>query len=122
MKHVVNEVRVFFLLAIAILVFTACESYQTVSLVVKDSETLLPLDSVYVQVKAGKNGDYTKSGCFGYTDSLGNYSCSFMIGCAGGCYDIYMECSKHGYENYVSEINVIESVVLLHSLPVDSTP
>lgn len=95
------------------MLLTSCESYQTVELTVKDSVTGLPLDSVFVEVKAGKNDNYELSGTSGYTDSTGNFSGSFMIGCAFGCYDIYVECSKSGYKKYVSEINVIEETAFL---------
>jgi hypothetical protein len=108
------------LISLLVLIFIAttimlssCESYQTVELTVKDSETGLALDSVYVEVKAGKNGNYDMSGTSGYTDSTGFFSGNFMIGCAFGCYDIYVECSKPGYKKYVSEVNVIEENILL---------
>lgn len=103
---------VFIFIATAI-TLTSCESYQTVELTVKDSETGLALDSVLVEIKAGKNENYDLSGTTGYTDSTGNFSGSFMIGCAFGCYDIYVECSKSGYKKYVSEMNVIEENILL---------
>jgi hypothetical protein len=101
------------LFVFATVFFVSCESYQTVELTVKDSETGLPLDSVNVDVKAGKKGNYEMSGTSGYTDSLGNFSGSFMIGCAFGCYDIYVECSKPGFKKYTSEMNVIDEVILL---------
>ncbi len=93
--------------------FISCESYQTIELVVKDAETLSVLDSVFVDIKAGKNGNYEMSGTSGYTDSLGNFSGSFMIGCTFGCYDIFVVCSKSGYKKYTSEMNEIEEIVLL---------
>jgi len=93
--------------------FTSCESYQTVSFVVKDSATQENIDSVYVHVKAGKNNDYEKSGTEGYTDSNGHFSGDFMIGCSFGCYDIFAECSKPGYKTYVSEMNDIPDTIWL---------
>jgi len=96
----------------SILLFS-CESYQTIELVVKDAETLTIIDSAFVDVNAGKNGNYEMSGTSGYTDSTGYFTGSFMIGCSFGCYDIYVECSKQGYKKYSSEKNVIEEVILL---------
>ena len=92
-------------------IFTSCESYQTVSFVVKDSATQTFIDSAYVHVKAGKNNDFEKSGTTGYTDSTGYFSGSFMIGCSFGCYDIIVECSKPGYTKYVSEMNEIPDTI-----------
>jgi len=94
-------------------IFTSCESYQTVSFVVKDSATLETIDSVFVHVKAGKNNDYEKSGTTGYTDSTGYFTGSFMIGCSFGCYDIFAECSKPGYKTYISEMNNIPDTIWL---------
>lgn len=109
---VLKSLFITFLISSAILLIS-CESYQTVEMTVKDAETMTVLDSVLVDVKAGKNGNYEMSGTSGYTDSLGNFSGSFMIGCSFGCYDIYVECSKPGYKKYTSEMNVIDDVILL---------
>ncbi len=104
---------IFLLLTIFVFAFTSCESYETVSFVVKDSATHENIDSAFVQVKAGKNNDYEKSGTTGYTDSTGYFSGSFMIGCAFGCYDIFVECSKPGYKLYKSELNNIPDTIWL---------
>ena len=91
----------------------SCESNQNVSLTVRDAITNQPLDSVLVEFKAGKNDDFTKSGISGFTDSTGTYVGSFMIGCSFGCYDYFFECSKPGYETFVSDLNVDNADVLL---------
>lgn len=103
----------FGLLVIIGAIFTSCESYKTVSFVVKDSATQENIDSVFVHVKAGKNNDYEKSGTEGYTDSTGHFSGDFMIGCSFGCYDIFVECSKPGYKFYTSDMNEIPDTIWL---------
>jgi hypothetical protein len=107
-KYLISSIVISILIS-----FTACESYQTVAIVVLDSETQQPIDSVFVEFKAGKNDDYTKSGTSGYTDSTGNFIGDFMIGCSFGCYDYFFECSKPGYEMFVSELNLNEAEVLM---------
>lgn len=105
----------FFLIAliVATAAFSSCESYRTVEFVVQDAVTHQPIDSVFVHVKAGKNGDYEKSGTEGYTNASGFFSGSFMIGCSFGCYDIFVECSKPGYKQYVSEMNEFADTIRL---------
>jgi len=105
------KLLVFGLLTAVAFTFISCESYETVSMVVKDSATHENIDSVHVQVKAGKNNDYEKSGTTGYTDSTGYFTGSFMIGCAFGCYDMFVECSKPGYKKYISELNNIPDTI-----------
>ncbi|HBG71307.1 MAG: hypothetical protein A2W93_01675 [Bacteroidetes bacterium GWF2_43_63] len=95
------------------LFFSSCESYRTVDVVVKDFATKECIDSAFVQTKAGKNNDFEKSGTQGYTDSTGHFTGDFMIGCAFGCYDIIVECSKPGYKKYVSEMNVMPDTIWL---------
>jgi hypothetical protein len=108
-------VKIIFSLAIFSAII-ACESQQTVNITVKDYSSKQPLDSVFVEFMAGDENDYTKSGTCGYTDSLGVFTGSFMIGCSFGCYDFYFECSKSGYQNYTSEFNVNEKTVFLESV------
>ncbi len=108
LKILLFSIALFFLIG-----FSACESYQVVEIVVLDADTHQPLDSVLVEFKAGKNDDFTKSGTIGYTDSIGNFTGEFMIGCSFGCYDYFFECSKPGYEMFVSDLNLDEAEVLL---------
>ena len=91
---------------------TSCDGYKHISVVVIDEVTKEPIDSVFVKVNAGKNGDYNKSYDEGYTNSTGKFETDIMIGCTAGCYDIYMEYSKKGYETKI-ELNLTEGRVLL---------
>ncbi len=77
----------------------ACEANKHVFVQVYDKVSMKPLDSVHVVIKAGKNGDYTKSGSEGYTDAAGRFDTHFMIGCSFGCYDVFLECHKKGYKS-----------------------
>ncbi len=79
---------------------------------VVDKNTGKPLQGVFVEAKAGKNGDYTKNHAAGTTDSTGTFEAYMMVGCAFGCYDILMEYKKDGYL-FKSEMNEIEKVVEL---------
>lgn len=89
-----------------------CEANKQISVTVIDKLTKQPIDSVFIEVKAGKNGDYTKNSAKGFTNSNGKFETQMMIGCALGCYDIYMEYNKGGYV-HKSELNKIEGVVEL---------
>ena len=104
-----------FVFTIAITTFLmSCETYKNISVTVVDSITLKPIDSVLVKINAGKNGDYNKNYSDGYTDISGKFQTDMMIGCSFGCYDIYMEYSKKGYENK-TDLNVTKGTVLLNS-------
>jgi len=100
-----------FILAITPL-FTSCETNKHISVTVINVLTKEPLDSVFVKVRAGKNGDYTKNYSEGYTDSTGKFQTDMMIGCSGGCYDIYMDYSKTGFEDK-TDFNITEGTVFL---------
>jgi hypothetical protein len=82
---------------LVIIGFMACEAHKQVFVTVYDNVSKKPVDSVHVIFKAGKNGDYSKSGAEGYTDSAGKFNASFMIGCSFGCYDVCVEFLKKGY-------------------------
>lgn len=107
--------RLTFLL-LALLLFSACESRVEIKVLVLDKVSLLPIDSVFVDVGAGKNGDFTKSGTEGYTDSLGKMESSMMIGCSGGCYDYKITYSKEGYRS-ITEENTLRDTVYLEPIP-----
>ena len=104
---------VLIVLSFFVCILCSCESNQNVSVTVRDAITNQPLDSVFIEFKAGKNDDFTKSGISGFTDSTGTFIGSFMIGCSFGCYDYFFECSKPGYETFVSDLNVDKAEVLL---------
>lgn len=90
----------------------SCESYKHISVIVIDEVTGEPIDSVFVKVNAGKDGDYNKNYDEGYTDISGKFETNMMIGCSFGCYDIYMEYSKKGYETK-TDLNLIEGSIFL---------
>lgn len=97
------------------LIFESCEANMKANIHVYDAKTKTKLDSVFVDIMAGKNGDYTKSGCKGYTDSNGFFENSFMIGCSFGCYDIYIKYSKNGYDS-ITTFNKIQDTIYLEPL------
>ncbi len=90
----------------------SCETNKQISVIVVDKLTKQPIDSVLIEVKAGKNGDYTKNYATGYTDKKGKFEISMMIGCSFGCYDIYMEYDKNGYV-HKKELNHTEGIIEL---------
>jgi hypothetical protein len=105
---------IFFIIIITAATFLmACEANKHISVRVFDSKTRKPLDSVLVQVNAGKNGDYHKSTTQGLTNATGQFDAYLMIGCSFGCYDIYTEYSKKGYEDK-KDFNITEGTVLLN--------
>ena len=63
-----------FTIAVVIIGITliSCEEYKLISVTVVDKVTRRPVDSVFIEVKAGKNGDYTKNNAKGYTNSEEN--------------------------------------------------
>src|SRR3989338_6103228 len=97
-------------LLLAVVLLTACEARIEIKVLVLDQLSLLPIDSVFVDVVAGKNGDFTKSGTKGYTDSSGRMESSMMIGCSGGCYDYKITYSKEGYRS-ITEENTLRDTV-----------
>lgn len=101
-----------FLLLIITSLFFSCEANKHISVTVLNSLTKQPLDSVLVKVNAGKNGDYNKSTSEGYTNSSGKFETYMMIGCAFGCYDIYISYSKNGYKDK-KELNNTEGAIEL---------
>ncbi len=90
----------------------SCEQNKLITVTVVDKLTKQPLDSVYIEIKAGKKGDYTKANKSGYTNSAGKFETHMMIGCSFGCYDIFMEYSKSGYTRK-TELNRTDGVVEL---------
>lgn len=97
---------------IAGITFVSCEQNKLITVTVVDKLTRQPLDSVYIEIKAGKKGDYTKANKSGYTNSAGKFETHMVIGCSFGCYDIFMEYSKSGYTRK-TELNRTEGVVEL---------
>lgn len=90
----------------------SCEANKLISVTVIDKITRQPIDSVSIEVKAGKNGDYSKNNAKGYTNADGKFETHMMIGCAFGCYDIYIEYKKSGYVHKI-ELNQTEGLVEL---------
>lgn len=99
-------------LCFAILTLIACESQQHISVTVVDKDSGEVLDSVFVQVNAGKNGSYDKNSADGFTDENGKYETYMMIGCSFGCYDIQMSYSKSGYKNLIQLNNTSGTISL----------
>jgi len=88
-----------------------CEAHKQVYITVYDQVSKHPVDSVNVLIKAGKYGDYSKSGAEGYTDSAGRFMASFMIGCSFGCYDVFVGFHKQGYAP-LTEFNPKDSLIV----------
>jgi len=101
------RIFIFLIFYISIL---GCESQMTIAVTCVDSETKQPIEGVHVLIEAGKNGDYTKAGQEGETDSEGRFDSSIMIGCAFGCYDIYITYTKEGYQT-IKDFNILEGRV-----------
>ena len=53
---------------IAGIALVSCEQNKLITVTVVDKQTRQPLDSVYIEIKAGKKGDYTKTNKSGYTN------------------------------------------------------
>ncbi|MDA3910404.1 MAG: hypothetical protein PF448_03485 [Bacteroidales bacterium] len=100
------------LVLFAVLTLVACESQRHISVTVVDEYTGQALDSVFVQVMAGKDGNYDKNSDEGYTDEAGIYETYMMIGCTFGCYDIQMTYTKVGYEKLV-QLNKTDGTISL---------
>ncbi len=96
-----------------IITLFSCESNKLISVTVIDKITREPIDSVLIEINAGKNGDYTKNTAKGYTNSEGKFETHMMIGCAFGCYDIYTKYSKTGYVKVV-DLNKTEGIIELN--------
>ena len=96
--------------------FLSCESYKNISVIVIDEATKKPIDSVFVKINAGKDGDYNKNYDEGYTDVYGKFETDMMIGCSFGCYDIYIEYSKNGYKTK-TDLNYIKGDIFLKKEP-----
>lgn len=106
--------KIFFSLFVVLTAFSliSCETNKHVLVTVLNSATNQPIDSVMVNVNAGKNGDYNKSTAKGYTDENGKYESYLMIGCSFGCYDIYIEYTKTGFKTK-RDLNITEGTVFL---------
>lgn len=99
-----------FFLIIFVTTILGCESQMTIAVTCVDSESKQPIEGVHVLVEAGKNGDYTKAGQEGFTGEDGRFDASMMIGCAFGCYDIYITYTKEGYQTK-KDFNILEGRV-----------
>jgi len=108
-KKVIQFISAILVLGITLV---SCEQNKLITVTVVDKLTRQPLDSVYIEIKAGKKGDYTKTNKNGYTNSAGKFETHLMIGCSFGCYDIFMEYTKRGYTRK-TELNNTEGVVEL---------
>jgi len=110
------KLLLYLLTLVIIFSIVACESQKQVFVTVYDTVSKKPLDSVHVVIKAGKNGDYSKSGSQGYTDSSGSFNTFFMIGCSFGCYDVLVEFHKKGYALFTDFNPKDSSIVYLQPL------
>ena len=100
------------LLLVITFLLSSCEANKHISVTVLNSLTKQPIDSVLVKVNAGKKGDYNKSTSEGFTNSTGKFDTYMMIGCAFGCYDIYISYSKNGYKDK-KELNNTDGTIEL---------
>lgn len=105
------KTRLIKLSVVIILSLWGCESNKQVNITVYDQETKHPVDSVHIVIKAGKNGDYNKSGAEGYTNSDGKFNTSFMIGCSFGCYGVFACFQKEGYA-LLTEFNPKDTLII----------
>ena len=90
----------------------SCEAQKDILVVVLDKTTLAPIDSVFIEVMAGKDDDFTKNYDMGYTDINGKFETSMMIGCAMGCYDIKIQYVKDGYLTKTELNNIVDTIYL----------
>ncbi|MGV6860665.1 MAG: hypothetical protein ACWA41_02785 [Putridiphycobacter sp.] len=97
---------------IVFFLFLSCESQKHIQITVLNDTNSLPIDSAYIEVSAGKNGDFTKNQDYGFTNKKGQYETYMMIGCAGGCYDIKINISKEGYQE-IEILNQLNDTILL---------
>lgn len=100
-------------LSFLFLLLYSCETNKHIRITAYNALSNEPVDSVLVKINAGKNGDYNKSTSQGYTDKDGNFETYLMIGCAFGCYDIYIEYSKINFKTKV-ELNQTEGKIFLY--------
>jgi len=99
-----------FFFSIFIISILGCEAQKTIAVTCVDAQTKQAIEGVHVLIEVGKNGDYTKAGQEGETDSEGRFDASMMIGCAFGCYDIYITYTKVGYQTK-KDFNILEGRV-----------
>ncbi|MFO8021063.1 MAG: hypothetical protein R6U65_01250 [Perlabentimonas sp.] len=106
--------KTFFMIiaSLSMLAFIACESQQHILVTVIDEDTEQALDSVFVQVDAGKNGNYNMNSAEGFTNESGEYETYMMIGCSFGCYDIQMTYTKPGYKELIQLNNTTGKISL----------
>ena len=107
-----NRFFIIHFILLCTLLFTSCEANKHITVTVFDAATNQPVDSVKIKVNAGTNGDYNKSYTEGFTDENGKFETYLMIGCAFGCYDIYIEYQKNGYI-VKKDLNITEGNILL---------
>ncbi len=104
--------RIYIVVFILMFSLLSCEANKLISVTVIDKLSRKPVDSVLVEINAGKKGDYNKNVAAGYTNSEGKFETHMMIGCAFGCYDIYTKYSKIGYTKLV-DLNKTEGIIEL---------
>ena len=115
MDHLkLNIMKTFFkvLASLSMLIIIACESQKHILVTVIDEDTKQALDSVFVQVNAGKNGNYNKNSDEGFTNESGEFETYMMIGCSFGCYDIQMTYTKPGYKKLIQLNNTTGKISL----------
>lgn len=89
-----------------LLSLTACEGPKFFSVTVIDKSTQQPIDSVLVVIRPVAGGkEQTAYRSQGYTDSLGRFKASQMIGYGLGMkrWIFYMDYSKKGYQPKTEE-------------------
>lgn len=103
--------QLLFLIIISCFLF-ACEKNKRIKLELIDKNTHAPLDSVFISIDAGYDGDYTKNHAEGYSNKSGQFETFMMIGCARGCYDIQINYAKSNYK-LKKELNNTEGIIEL---------
>lgn len=110
MKVLKFTILIFFLSLFGV----SCKTHETISVVVVDKLTKIPLDSVFVKVTDGKKngGDWSDHAVTGYTDSTGKFEATIKLGYAFGNNHIYLSYEKAGYVNK-EELNKTKGIVEL---------
>lgn len=91
-------------------IFAGCDCLQKISGKVVDSETNLPIDSVYIQIE----NDYEHNV---FTDNHGEFELTAISGGLYNCPDMTVVISKSGYETLSAEIKLsVDTTIKMRKL------